>query len=132
MDPDPENPQAIDDYIARYPEEIRAILQKIRAIIREIAPDASEAMKYRLPTFVLNGNLVHFGAFKHHIGFYPAPAGIEAFVGKLAPYQQSKGAIQFPLNQPIPYDLIAEIVAFRTTQNREKAAAPKSKKPTSS
>ena len=96
-------------------------LEKIRRTIREAAPDAAEAIKYQMPTFVLKGNLVHFAAFKHHIGFYPAPTGIEEFKVELALYQGVKGSVRFPLDQPIPYDLIGRIVKFRVKENLERA-----------
>ncbi len=108
-----ENTQLIDSYIADFPAEVQEILQKIRNMIHELAPEAKEAIKYGIPTFVLNGNLVHFAAYKKHIGFYPTPSGIENFQEELSLYKVSKGAIQFPLNKPIPYDLIREIVTFR-------------------
>lgn len=117
----------IDEYIADFPEEIREILQKIRSTIRAAAPGATEKISYQMPTFYLEGNLVHFAAFKHHIGFYPTPSGIEEFVGDLEEYQTLKGAIQFPLDRPIPYDLFARITAFRVRQDLEKAQAKKKK-----
>ena len=113
----------IDAYIAGFPEDVQEILQRMRATIREAAPDAQETIKYRMPTFVLHGNLVHFAAYKNHIGFYPVPSGIEAFKDELGPYHVSKGAIQFPLNKPIPYDLIRKITAYRVQENLEKATA---------
>jgi uncharacterized protein YdhG (YjbR/CyaY superfamily) len=114
-------PQNIDDYIAGFPPDVQEILQKIRMTIREAAPDAKEAIAYRMPTFRLAGNLVHFAAFKNHIGFYPTPSGIEAFRNELSAYKTSKGAAQFLLNRPIPYDLIREIVTFRVKENLERA-----------
>lgn len=111
-------PQTIDEYIADYPADVQQILQKIRSIVRAAAPGATEAMKYRLPTFVLNGNLVHFGAFKSHIGFYPTPSGTEKFQKQLSAYKGAKGSVQFPLDKPIPYDLIREIVEFRIAESR--------------
>lgn len=114
-------PTTIDEFIAAFPEDIRAILQKIRAIIREEAPEAQETINYGIPTFTLHGNLVHFSAFKKHIGFYPAPSGIEKFKDELAPYAGAKGSVQFPLDQPIPYELIRKIVAFRVEENLAKA-----------
>lgn len=114
-------PTTIDEFIAAFPEDIRAILQKIRAIIREEAPEAQETINYGIPTFTLHGNLVHFSAFKKHIGFYPAPSGIEKFKAELAPYAGAKGSVQFPLDQPIPYELIRKIVAFRVEENLAKA-----------
>lgn len=118
-------PSNIDEYIAGFPKEIQEILQKIRATIREEAPDAEEAIKYQIPTFVLKGNLVHFAAFKNHIGFYPTPQGIEEFADELAPYASGKGSAQFPLDKPIPFDLIRRIVRFRVEKNLAKAGAKK-------
>src|SRR4030042_1459121 len=103
----------VDDYIAGFSEEIRVILTKLRKVIREAAPDASETISYQMPTFKLNGNLVHFAAFKKHIGFYPTPSAITAFAKELASYKTSKGALQFPYDKPIPYELIKEITKFR-------------------
>lgn len=113
-------PQNIDDYIAGFPKKIRQRLEQIRAIIRKAAPDAEEAIKYAIPTFVLNGNLVHFAAFKNHIGFYPAPQGIEEFKEELSAYKGAKGSVQFPHDRPIPLDLISRIVKFRAEKNLEK------------
>lgn len=120
--------QTIDDYIANFPAEVQAILQKIRLLIRQAAPDAEEAIKYQIPTFALKGNLVHFAAFKQHIGFYPTPTGIEAFKQELSGYEGAKGSVQFPLDQPIPYDLINNIVKFRVAENLARAATKKKKK----
>lgn len=117
----------IDAYIADFPEEVREILEKIRATIRAAAPDAEETINYGIPTFTLKGNLVHFAAFQKHIGFYPTPSGIERFKNELASYESAKGSVQFPLDQPIPYDLISEIVAFRVSENLQKAEARKKK-----
>lgn len=114
-------PTNIDEYIARYPEDIQKILEKMRATIREAAPEAEETISYQIPTFTLKGNLVHFAAFKNHIGFYPAPSGIKQFKNELSPYVGGKGTVKFPLDKPIPYDLIAEIVRFRVRENLEKA-----------
>jgi uncharacterized protein YdhG (YjbR/CyaY superfamily) len=125
---DTTNPTTIDEYIASFPEEIQDKLQKIRQTVRQAAPEAQETIKYRMPTFELHGNLVHFAAFKQHIGFYPAPSGIESFQKELAMYKSSKGAIQFPLDKPIPYGLIAEIVRFRVKENLQKAEKKKGKK----
>ncbi len=115
----------IDEYIATFPADVQAILQKMRAVIRACAPDATEAISYQMPTFKLNGNLVHFAAFKSHIGFYPVPSGIEKFKKELAKYPQGKGSVQFPLDQPIPYALIEKIVKFRVKENLEKAKSKK-------
>ena len=119
--------ETIDDYIADFPPDVQAILEKLRATIRKAAPDAEEAMKYRLPTFVLNGNLVHFGAFKKHIGFYATPTGNEKFRKELSVYEGAKGSVQFPLDEPIPYDLVSRMVKFRVKENLEKAAAKRKK-----
>ena len=116
-------PKTIDEYIAGFPPEIQAILQKIRATIHQAAPAATEAIAYQMPTFKLDGNLVHFAAFKNHIGFYPVPTGIEKFKKELAPYKTTKGAVQFPLNRPMPYPLIAKITKFRVKENFAKASA---------
>lgn len=120
MNPDPNQITNIDEYITIYPENIQHLLEQMRKTIRAAAPEATEAISYRLPTFKLNGNLVHFGAFKHHIGFYPAPSGIMAFQEELAPYHVSKGAIRFPIDQPLPLDLVRRIVAFRVQENLNK------------
>ena len=128
MTMDKKTPQNIDEYIADFPEDIQAILQKIRALIREAAPEAEEAISYQMPTFKLNGNLVHFAAFTKHIGLYPTPSGTEAFKKELLPYKSGKGSIQFPLDQPIPYELIKEIVAFRVKENLEKTESKGKKK----
>lgn len=116
----------IDAYIADFPADVQAILQKVRGVIRKAAPDAEEAMKYGIPSFVQNGNLIHFAGFKSHIGLYPTPSGIVAFKKELAGYASSKGAIQFPLDKPIPYALIERIAKFRVKENL--AGAEKKKK----
>ena len=110
----------IDEYIAGFPQDVQQVLEKIRATIRKAAPDAKEAINYGIPTFTLNGNLVHFAAFKNHIGFYPAPSGIEQFKDELSAYELAKGSVQFPLNQKIPYGLITKIVKFRVKENLQK------------
>jgi uncharacterized protein YdhG (YjbR/CyaY superfamily) len=113
-------PATIDEYIKQFPEDVQRILGEIRAVIHAAAPEATEKISYQMPTFYLRGNLVHFGAFRHHIGFYPVPSGIEAFKEELAPFKQSKGAVQFPLDQPMPYELIRRIVKFRVAENLKK------------
>ena len=128
MKPNQTAPKNIDEYIASFPPEIQAKLEKLRATIRKAAPKAEEAIKYMMPTFTLHGNLVHFAAFKNHIGFYPAPKGIEAFKDELAAYELSKGTIRFPLDKPMPYALIGKIVKLRVGQNLDKAAAKAKKK----
>lgn len=120
--------ESIDAYVAAFPPEVQAILNKIRALIQACAPDATEAIKYQIPTFVLHGNLVHFAAYENHIGLYPAPSAIEEFKDDLARYKFAKGSIQFPLDAPIPYTLIKKIVKFRVQENRDKAAAKTQKK----
>lgn len=122
MTPNQEAPQTIDAYIAGFPEEVQAILQQIRRTIHETAPEATEAISYGMPTFKLHGNLVHFGAFKNHIGFYPVPSGMEAFKEELAAYKQGKGSVQFPLDKPMPLDLIRRIVEFRVQESKDAAA----------
>jgi uncharacterized protein YdhG (YjbR/CyaY superfamily) len=113
-------PQTIDEYIAGFPKDIQAILQKIRKIVKNAAPEAQEKISYQMPTFYLNGNLVHFAAFKHHVGFYPTPSGTQKFQKEISKYKAAKGSIQFPLDEPIPYDLIAKIVEFRVKENMAK------------
>lgn len=110
----------IDKYIGSFPKEIQVLLQQIRETIRQAAPEAEEAIKYAMPTFVLNGNLVHFAAFKNHIGFYPVPSGIEAFKEELSVYKGAKGSVQFPLDKPMPLSLITKIVKFRVQENLNK------------
>jgi uncharacterized protein YdhG (YjbR/CyaY superfamily) len=118
----------IDEYIAGFPQDVQAILEKIRMTIREAAPDAKETISYQVPTFRLEGNLVHFAGFKEHIGFYPTPTGIEKFKEELSVYEGAKGSVQFPLDKPIPYGLISEIVRFRVKENLERAEAKRKKK----
>lgn len=118
----------IDEYIALYPAEVQMILNEVRAVIKAAAPEAQETIKYRMPTFTLKGNLIHFAAFKNHIGVYPTPSGTEKFKKELSPYEGSKGAIRFPLGKPIPYDLISQIVHFRVKENLERAEAKAKKK----
>ncbi|MGG1637962.1 DUF1801 domain-containing protein [Paenibacillus sp. FSL K6-3182] len=120
--------ETIDQYISNYPPEIQDILEKIRGVVKVAAPEATEKISYQMPTFVLHGNLVHFAAYKNHIGLYPAPSGIEAFKQQLSPYKGAKGSIRFPLDEPIPYELIGEIVKYRVAENIEKAANKKVKK----
>jgi len=120
-------PKNIDEYIAGFPPEIQEILEKIRLTIREAAPKAEEAISYMIPTFKLNGNLVHFAAYKRHIGFYPAPRGNEAFREELSAYGGGKGTVQFRLDKPIPYALIRKIVKFRVKENSVEAAKWKKK-----
>ena len=115
----------IDDYIARFPEDVQERLKKMRATIRAAAPKAEEAIKYQLPTFVLHGNLVHFGAFKDHIGFYALPSAHAKFSAELAKYKGAKGSVQFPYSQPLPLELVKRIVRFRAKENLEKTRVAK-------
>ena len=110
--------KTIDEYIAVFPPKTQAILKKIRQIIHKTAPEAIETISYAIPTFKLNGNLVHFAAYENHIGFYPTGSGIEAFKKEISIYKNSKGSVQFPLEEPIPYDLIKKIVIYRVRQNQ--------------
>ena len=116
-------PLNIDEYIAGFPKDVQDILQEIRRIIKKAAPDAEEAIKYQIPTFVLNGNLVLFAAFQKHVGFYPTPSGIKEFKDELSAYGGAKGSVQFPLDRPIPFNLIRKIAKFRVKEAREKVAA---------
>jgi uncharacterized protein YdhG (YjbR/CyaY superfamily) len=115
----------IDQYIASFPEETQRLLEQVRKTIRNAAPGASETINYSIPTFTLEGNLVHFAGFKKHIGFYPAPSGIKAFIKELSVYENAKGSVQFPFDKPIPHDLISQIVKFRVQENLEKARTKK-------
>lgn len=108
---------SIDEYILQFPLEVQEILTNLRNVIKESAPEAVEKISYQMPTFALHGNLVHFAAYQKHIGFYPASSGIAAFTDKLLEYKTSKGAVQFPINKPLPYELIREIVRFRIDEN---------------
>jgi len=119
---------SIDEYIASFPADVQERLRQMRAAICEAAPEAQEKISYQMPTFFLQGNLVHFAAFKNHIGFYPAPRGIEAFKDELAAYEGAKGSVQFPLDQPLPLDLVRRIVLFRVADQLQSAEAKKPKK----
>ncbi|MHB8567730.1 MAG: iron chaperone [Nitrososphaerales archaeon] len=112
--------KTIDDYIEAFPEEVQNILEKMRQTIQKAAPEAKEAISYQIPTYNLNGNLVHFAAFKDHISFFPTSSGKDAFKKELSKYKGGKGTIQFPLEKPIPYDLVKKIVIFRRKENLEK------------
>ena len=125
-------PKDIDEYIAGFPNDVQEILEKIRMTIRNAAPSAEETIKYQMPTFTLNGNLVHFGAFKKHIGFYPVPRGDETFTDELSVYEGEKATVRFPLDKPIPFDLISRIVKFRVKKNLERAKEKGKKRRSSS
>ena len=110
--------KTMDEYFKTFPEDVQSILEKMRQTIRKVAPDAVEAISYQMPTFKVNGkNLVHFAAWKNHIGFYPTPSGTEAFKKELSRYEGGKGSVRFPLEEPIPYDLVKKIVMFRMKEN---------------
>ena len=119
--------ESIDEYIADFPLQIQKKLQQVRRTIKKAAPKAEETINYAIPTFKLNGNLVHFAAFKNHIGFYPTPKGIEEFEKELSVYQQGKGSVQFPLDKPMPLDLISRIVKYRVKKNLDKSPSKKAK-----
>lgn len=118
----------IDEYIATFPPGIQKILKQLRKTIQAAAPDAVEKISYQIPTFALKGNLVHFAAYKSHIGFYPAPSGIKTFAQELARYETAKGTVKFPLNEPLPLELISNIVKFRVVENLQLAAMKAAKK----
>ena len=111
----------IEEYISTFPKEIQTLLEKVRKTIKNSAPEATETISYQMPAFRLKGILVYFAAHKSHIGFYPTSSGVAKFSKKLSNYEHSKGAIKFPLNEPIPLDLIKEIVEFRVKENTEKS-----------
>ena len=114
---------SIDEYIAAFPPETQKVLEEVRALVREIAPEATETISYAIPTFDLSGkHLVHFAGYERHVGLYPAPSGMAQFEADLAPYKQGKGSVQFPLDKPLPVDLIRRIVEFRVEENTRKAS----------
>lgn len=115
----------IDEYIADFPENIQKKLQEVRAAIRKAAPKAEETISYAIPTFTLEGNLVHFAAFENHIGFYATPTGHKAFEEEFSIYKTGKGSVQFPLDKPMPVKLISKVVKFRVKENLEKAKTKK-------
>lgn len=113
---------SIDEYIAEFPAETQEVLEELRALIKASASDATETISYAIPTFDLNGHLVHFAGYEKHIGLYPAGSGVEAFKAELKPYKSGKGSVQFPLGQPLPTDLIRRIVEFRVEENTRKTS----------
>lgn len=115
--------KSIDEYILQFSPHVQAMLNKLKNVIKEAAPEAQEKISWKMPTFVLGGNLVHFAAFKNHIGFYPGPTGIEAFKSELSAYKGAKGSVQFPLDKPLPYELIGAIVKFRVAENTAKGVS---------
>lgn len=118
-------PKSIDEYISGFSGELAERLTKLRLCLKDAVPDAQEKISWQMPTFYLHGNLVHFAAQKNHIGFYPAPSAIERFAGELEGYKSSKGAVQFPLDEPIPYELVARMAKFRAEENKQKHEARK-------
>lgn len=114
-----------ESYIDSFPQNIQVILQQLRSVIKEAAPEAEETIKYAMPTYVQHGNLVHFAAYKNHIGFYATPTGHTAFEEQLSKYKSGKGSVQFPINEPLPLELIKEIVRFRVLENKEKVLKKK-------
>ena len=122
-------PTTIDEYLRDFPRDVQKKLSDLRATIRKAAPDATEKISYGMPTFFHKKNLVHFAAFKHHIGFYPAASGVANFTDELSGYVTSKGAVQFPIDEPLPLALVARIVKFRVAENEAKAGKKKTKAP---
>lgn len=120
-----DKPESIDAYIAGFREDTQKKLQQVRETIQKAAPEATEKISYAMPTFYLNGNLIHFAGYKNHIGLYPAPVAVEAFKGELAGYRQAKGSVQFPLDKPMPLALIAKITKFRVAQMNENSNTKK-------
>ncbi len=121
------HPATIDEYIAGFPAEVQAVLEKVRLTIRQAAPEAHEKISYQIPTFHLNGNLVHFGAWKKHIGFYPTSSATVKFKEALSMYESAKGSVKFPFDQTIPYALIGKIVKFRVQENLTRTTKPNPK-----
>jgi len=119
---------SIDEYIATFPEEVQKKLQELRAVIKAAAPDAQEKISYQMPTFALKGNLIHFAAWKNHIGLYPTPGGTQEFKQELSVYESAKGSVKFPIDEPLPLELISRIVKFRVAENLKKADAKPSKR----
>jgi uncharacterized protein YdhG (YjbR/CyaY superfamily) len=120
----PTTPRDIDEYIAGFPQDVQEKLEKIRMTIRKAAPGAEETISYQIPTFNLKGKyLIYFAAYKKHIALYPAPIGVEEFKEDIAPYESEKGTLQFPLDKPIPFNLIRKIVRYRAKENVATAAA---------
>ncbi len=128
MENNKEGFRSIDEYIATFPEDIQALLEAVRATIKAAAPDVEECISYQMPAFAQHGNLVYFAALKNYIGLYPTASGIEAFKNELSEYEYTKGAVKFPINQPLPLELIRKIVQFRVTENLNKAEAKARKK----
>jgi uncharacterized protein YdhG (YjbR/CyaY superfamily) len=113
--------KSIDEYISQYPPELQEKLETLRKVIKEAAPEATEKISWQMPTFVFHGNLVHFAVNKHHIGFYPGVSGVDAFIHEAAEYQGTKGSFHFPINKPLPCDLVSKVVKFRVAENKKQA-----------
>lgn len=128
MDTEKNTAESVDAYISKFPSDVQEILQALRKVIKESAPDATEKISYQMPAFFRDGVLVYFAAFPKHIGFYPTANGIAAFQEELAGYKMGKGSVQFPITKPLPYDLIRRIVKFRVEENRTKAGTKSGKK----
>jgi len=112
--------KTVDEYFAAFPANTKAILKELRKTIRQAAPQAEELISYNMPAFTLHGRLVYYAAYKNHIGFYPVSSAIKTFQKELSDYKTSKGTIQFPIDKPIPFNLITKIVKFRVRENLEK------------
>jgi uncharacterized protein YdhG (YjbR/CyaY superfamily) len=125
MEPRTKGITTVDEYIALFPEEVQEKLKKVREVIRSAAPEAVERISYQMPAFNFHGNLVYFAAFTDHISFFPTSSGVAKFKDELSPYDTSKGTVRFPLDQPLPYDLIRRITAFRVKENRSKPTKKK-------
>lgn len=123
MNTTPMTPGTVDEYIESFPADVQEKLQRIRQIIREAVPEAQETIKYKMPTYTLSGNLIYFAAFKKHISIFPAPDGDDEFNAELAAYKAEKSTIQFPIDKPIPYDLITRIVRYRLQDHLARRAA---------
>jgi len=121
------NITTIDDYISTFPDKVQLVLQEFRKVVTHAAPDAQEKISYGIPTLFLNGNLIHFGGYKNHIGFYPGPGGITEFKDQLGAYELSKGTIKFPLDKSLPAELIAKITQYRVSENQKKVSSKKQK-----
>ena len=124
----PAVPRSIDDYIGTFPKDVQRKLQRIRRTIRRAAPQAEEAIRYQIPTFILHGNLISFAAYRHHIGLYPVPEGSAAFHRQIAAYRAARSTLRIPLEEPVPYSLISEMVRLRVRENRRRARAQEVKK----
>ncbi|HEU5040601.1 MAG TPA: DUF1801 domain-containing protein [Gemmatimonadales bacterium] len=116
-------PRTVDEYLAGLPGDVRKVLEQVRTAIRRAAPEAQESIRYQIPTFEQGGPLVHFAAHARHVGFYPTPSGIERFQAELSAYEGAKGSVRFPLDQPMPLELIGRIVRFRVEENLSRAAS---------